>query len=65
MGIVREAGAETAGVAVLADRSMGGIDFGVKLRAAYTADVKSWVAEDCPLCKENRIPAVKPGSRNL
>ena len=65
MEIVHELGAAVAGVAVLIDRSMGSIDFGVKTRYAYTADVKSWDAENCPLCKENRIPAVKPGSRKI
>ncbi|MDR2648144.1 MAG: orotate phosphoribosyltransferase [Clostridiales bacterium] len=65
MKIADEMGAETVGVAVLVDRSMGGIDFGVKLRAAYTADIKSWEAENCPLCHENHIPLVKPGSRNI
>ena len=65
MEIVHEQGAELAGVAVLIDRSMGCIDFGVKLSVSYTADVKSWEADNCPLCKENRIPLVKPGSRRV
>jgi orotate phosphoribosyltransferase len=65
MEIVYQADSRVAGVAVLVDRGMGGINFGVKLRAAYTADVRSWEAEKCPLCKENRIPVVKPGSRNI
>ncbi|MDR3239135.1 MAG: orotate phosphoribosyltransferase [Clostridiales bacterium] len=63
LNLIRERGGVAAGVAVLADRSMGTIDFGVKLRAAYTADVKSWEADVCPLCKENAIPLVKPGGR--
>lgn len=63
MEIVHEQGAEVAGVAVLIDRSMGSIDFGVKLSVTYTADVKSWDAANCPLCRENKAPLVKPGSR--
>jgi len=26
-------------------------------------DIQSWEAEDCPLCREGKIPAIKPGSR--
>jgi orotate phosphoribosyltransferase len=63
--LTREAGGHVCGVAALVDRSMGHIDFGVKLRAAYTADVKSWTADACPLCRENKIPLVKPGSRGI
>ncbi|MDR1541558.1 MAG: orotate phosphoribosyltransferase [Clostridiales bacterium] len=64
MELVRASGGNVAGVCALVDRSMGAVDFGVKFAAAYTADVKSWDAADCPLCKEG-VPAVKPGSRNI
>ncbi|WP_341876369.1 orotate phosphoribosyltransferase [Defluviitalea saccharophila] len=65
MDIVKEQGGEVAGVAVLVDRSNGTIDFGTKLRAALTADVISYEAEECPLCKEGKLPIVKPGSRSI
>ena len=65
MDIVKEQGGEVAGVAVLVDRSNGTIDFGTKLRAALTADVISYEAEECPLCKEGKLPIVKPGSRSF
>ena len=65
MEIARGLGAVVAGAAVLIDRSGGAIDFGVKTRIAYTADVISWDAWNCPLCKENRIPVTKPGSRDI
>ena len=58
-------GAEVVGVALLVDRSMGAVDFKVKTRSAYAANVVAWEANDCPLCKEEKIPAVKPGSRGL
>jgi orotate phosphoribosyltransferase len=61
--LVREHNCTVAGVAVLVDRSMGRISFGVPLTAAYTADVVTWAADECPLCKEGNLPAVKPGSR--
>ncbi len=63
--IVKEQGGEIAGVAVLVDRSNGKVDFGVKLRAAFTAEVVSYEAENCPICKEGNIPLMKPGSRAL
>ncbi len=63
--IVKSSGGEVVGVALLVDRSMGKVDFGVKLRAAYTANVLAWEKEDCPLCKEGKQEAVKPGSRGL
>ncbi|MBZ4668438.1 MAG: orotate phosphoribosyltransferase [Epulopiscium sp.] len=63
--IVKEQGGEVAGVAVLVDRSNGSVEFGAKLRAALTADIISYEAEECPLCKEGKLPLVKPGSRNI
>lgn len=63
--IVKEQGGEVAGVAVLVDRSNGSVDFGAKLRAALTADIISYETGECPLCKEGKLPLVKPGSRNI
>ncbi len=65
MDLVHKAEAEVVGVAVLVDRSMGKADFGVKTVAAYKADVIAHEADECPLCKEGKTPAVKPGSRGL
>ena len=62
--IVREAGGVVAGVGVLVDRSNGKVDFGVRKEAVLTMDIKSWEAQDCPLCTEGKIPVVKPGSRS-
>jgi orotate phosphoribosyltransferase len=62
--LVNNLGCTVAGVAVLADRSMGRVTFGdIPITAAYTADVVTWAADECPLCKEGKLPAVKPGSR--
>jgi orotate phosphoribosyltransferase len=60
---VLENGGEVAGVAMLVDRSNGKVDFGVKTVAAYTADVISYDANDCPLCQEGKLSPYKPGSR--
>ncbi|MDR2904088.1 MAG: orotate phosphoribosyltransferase [Clostridiales bacterium] len=63
MQCVRDNGGEVAGVALLVDRSNGKVDFGVKTAVVYTADVVSYDAADCPLCKEGKQEAYKPGSR--
>jgi len=52
-----------AGVGVLVDRSNGLIDFGVKQTAVLSIEIPSWEADECPLCREGKLPAVKPGSR--
>ena len=55
---------KVVGVGVLIDRSGGKVDFGIKTEKLLTIDIKTYPPEECPLCK-NRIPAVKPGSRDL
>lgn len=62
--VVREAGGEVAGVAVLVDRSNGKADFGVPLYKALTVAAVAWEPESCPLCQTGQ-PAIKPGSRGL
>lgn len=61
--LVKKAGGVVAGVGSIVDRTGGKIDFGVPFRAVYSADVTSWEAEECPLCKEGKLEVVKPGSR--
>lgn len=63
MELVRRAGGVVAGVGSIVDRTGGKIDFGVPFRAVYVADVTSWEADECPLCKEGVGTPVKPGSR--
>ena len=46
-------------------RSNGKVDFGVPFHAVLSMEVTSYEADNCPLCREGRIPAIKPGSRNL
>jgi orotate phosphoribosyltransferase len=52
---------EVAGVAVLVDRSGGGVDLGVPYVALATMDIATWDASVCPLCR-NGQPVVKPGT---
>ena len=63
--LVKNAGAEVVAVASIVDRSGGKVDFGYPYRALLSMEVVSYEAEECPLCKEGKIPAVKPGSRGL
>ena len=61
--VVESNGGILAGAAVLVDRSGGQVDFGVKQVAVLTLDIASWEADECPLCKEGKSEAIKPGSR--
>ncbi|MCI8487728.1 MAG: orotate phosphoribosyltransferase [Clostridia bacterium] len=65
MELCRNAGAEIVAVASVVDRSGGQVDFGVPYRALLSMEVKSYEASECPLCREGKTPAVKPGSRGL
>lgn len=61
--LIQNAGGIVAGVGSIVDRTGGKIDFGVPFKAVYSADVTSWEAGDCPLCKAGIHELVKPGSR--
>jgi len=61
--LVKKAGGVVAGVGSIVDRTGGAIDFGVPFKAVYSAEVISWEADNCPLCKEGNAELIKPGSR--
>ena len=63
--LVTELGGVVIGVGSIVDRTGGNIDFGVPFKAVYSADVESWEACDCPLCKAGAGTPVKPGSRKI
>ena len=50
------------GVGSIVDRTGGKIDFGVPYRSAFSMDITSYEADECPICKTG-APLVKPGSR--
>ena len=62
--IVKLRQGKVVGVGVLIDRSGGKVDFGIKTEKLLTVDIKTYLPEECPLCKKG-IPVVKPGSREL
>ncbi|MCL2665064.1 MAG: orotate phosphoribosyltransferase [Defluviitaleaceae bacterium] len=61
--LTRDLGAQPVAVAVIVDRSFGAVSFSVPYTAIYESGLVSWSPDECPLCKEGKIPAVKPGSR--
>jgi orotate phosphoribosyltransferase len=63
--IVKEQGGIVVGVGSIVDRTGGEINFGVPFEAVISMKVESWEADSCPICKEGRLPLVKPGSRKM
>ena len=63
--IVNEQGGQLVGVAVLVDRTGGKIDFGTKFVSGISEPLMSYDADDCPICKEGKLPLVKPGSKKF
>lgn len=61
--LVKAAGAEVVGVGSIVNRTNGSVDFGVPFKSVIKVEVESWEPDDCPLCKEGKLPVVKPGSR--
>lgn len=51
-------------VASIVDRSKGEVSFGVDYINVIGMDIKSYEAENCPICKTGQ-KLVKPGSRNI
>ena len=63
ISVVEEAGGDIVGVGVLVDRSNGKIAFDYPFNSLLGIEIESYDKDDCPICKEGKIPAVKPGSR--
>jgi len=61
MKVISDAGANLVGIAVLADRGGGKVDFGVRLEALLTLDVVQYDPADCPQCKAGE-PLTKRGT---
>ncbi len=56
--LVKDKGGYLVGVGLLADRSGGKLDFGVRVEALATLDIKTYSPNDCPLCKRG-IPLLE------
>lgn len=64
MELVKESGGVIVGIGSIVDRTGGKIDFGVPYRSAFSMNITSYEADECPICKTG-APLVKPGSRNV
>jgi len=62
--IVKNSGAEVAGVGCIVDRSNGKVDFGYPFKSTVSLNAVSFSADDCEFCKKG-IPVIKPGSRKI
>lgn len=60
--LARASGAELAGVAVIADRSMSPPPY--PLTALLRVEARDWAPDECPLCAKG-LSIVSPGSRHL
>ncbi|MFH1368540.1 MAG: orotate phosphoribosyltransferase [Elusimicrobiota bacterium] len=60
--VIKTLGGSVVAVASLVDRSGGKADLGAPLFSLLALEVKSYKAEECPMCKEGSQP-IKPGSR--
>lgn len=60
--VLKENGANVIGIACLADRTQGK-DIGYTIYSAIELNINTYDSDDCPLCKEGKLPLVKPGSR--
>jgi orotate phosphoribosyltransferase len=63
--LVQAAGGIVVGVGSIVDRTNGLVDFGVPFKSVYSATIESYLPEECPICKEGKIPLEKPGSRKI
>lgn len=61
--IVKQNGAKLVAVASIVNRSGGKNPFSVPFYSLINIEIPSFKPEECPLCKEGKIPAIKPGSR--
>lgn len=63
INLVKSKKARVIGLGSIIDRSIKKINFGVKQKSLARIEVKTYSAQDCPLCKKD-IPVYKPGSRS-
>jgi len=61
MEVISQAKGDLVGVGVLADRSGGKVDFGVRLESLLKLDVVQYTAAECPQCQAG-VPLTKRGS---
>jgi len=66
MAVVRQCGGQPVQVLAVVDRAPDESGrFDVPFATAISLSVETYAADDCPICKEAVLPAVKPGSRHV
>lgn len=65
INLINEHGGQVVGVASIVDRSNGKVEFGAPFFNLLSMDITSYSPEECPICKQAKIPLVKPGSRTF
>lgn len=65
VALAQQSGAQVMAVCSIVDRSNGKVDFGVPFYNLISMDVVSYEPDECPICKEGKLPLVKPGSRQV
>ena len=58
-------GAEVIGAACIADRRADDCDFPLPVYACLKLSIDSYEPDACPICRENKLPLEKPGSREM
>ena len=63
--IVKKNGAKFVAVASIVDRSNGAAAFRAPNYSLLRMSIQSYEPQKCPMCREGKTPAVKPGSRGV
>ena len=63
--VLEDMGAEVIGVACIADRRSGECELKIPVYSAVKLNIETYDADNCPICKENKLALVKPGSRKM
>ncbi|MDX8409459.1 MAG: orotate phosphoribosyltransferase [Mariprofundales bacterium] len=64
MAVVRAHGGKPTHILAVVDRAPGSDNrFPVPHQTLLAMDVQTYPADDCPLCRQGKLPAIKPGSR--
>ena len=63
--LVEKLGGKVEAVASMVDRSDGVAIFAQDFYALLKINIKTYRPEQCPICRERKVPLVKPGSRDL
>ena len=61
--VLEDLGAKVVAVACIADRRAANCVLSLPLYSAVKLNIEAYDPDDCPICKEGKLPLVKPGSR--